>query len=258
MASGGGGGGDYAAQAAEENRKRAAAMAEINAIFGIAPKPAAEIKPPVAYRPDSPFAKAFERMNLPAIQAAERSNRLTPIAEKNRLAREALYEKTRTDTLGLLQADIDEQELAARRGTKFNLARRGLTGGSADVDLFAELGRKRDDAVRKAVNAAEGAATGFRASDEQARMNIIGQIASGLDAATAAENARRSMDASAAAASGASKGAAIAGAFGGVGDIWASAREADEISRAQALYGGMRRRASPGVPNPVDEYVGRG
>lgn len=81
------------------------------------------------------------------------------------------------------------------RKLKFAMARSGLTGGSADVDLHDRLNDQYARGLLKVLSRAKQAASGLRASDAASEARLLSEVASGYGlggANTSAVNALRS------------------------------------------------------------------
>lgn len=107
---------------------------------------------------------------------------------------DAFYKSNVYDPAYTLQkAGIDDQRTKAQRQINFGLARQGLSGGSADVDTNAEEGRTYTNALTQASQQAQSQADSARSSDESTRLNMLGQIRSGLDQQSATEATRGAL-----------------------------------------------------------------
>jgi len=77
--------------------------------------------------------------------------------------------------------DLNEQKADAERLSRFELARRGGTGGSQDLDTQERFQRKEDKARLDIGNVALDARNNLRSQDEELRAALIGQANAGLD-----------------------------------------------------------------------------
>lgn len=187
---GGGGGGDGGASAreAERQKKQNAAIDRVNRLFGIYDDGFNQGKP---NRDDYQFDEQGYNAALAdwEKQRAEAKTR----AEENKTTREATYSKLRDDTFSYYMNDLMKQRGDAERGAKFSLSRRGLRGGSVQNDTYADIGERADRATLDIGNRADAAATKLRASDEQARLDLISRIQAGMSGDAAIQSATQQM-----------------------------------------------------------------
>lgn len=114
--------------------------------------------------------------------------------------RTAMYDATRDDTRAFYTGQLDEDRAAAQREMNFQKARQGITGSSQSNDMDTEFQKRNDRGLLDIANRADTAATGFKTSDEQSRLNLISKVVAGLDQGTAAQNAMSALTTNAAAA----------------------------------------------------------
>ena len=145
----------------------------------------------------------------------------------------------------LLQADLAREKEENDRQLKFSLARGGLSGGSTDIDQNRELSELFFRGVEESERRAQNAGASLRADDQAAKQSLFGQVAGGLDATTAAQNAQQSLRINA----GLNKQDATVGAFDSLfkdfGSIFTNSREAAGERRASNEFGtlfGPRQR----------------
>lgn len=143
--------------------------------------------------------------------------------------------------------DANRQKLVADRNTNFSLARGGLTGGSADVDARRTLGEEYTRGILTAEDKTQQAVQGLKTQDEQARLNLIQLVQSGLDATTAGQRALAGVQQTA-------EQARTGAVTGGLGEIFgttaatyktqqeAAARRAGTLAPVGSLYGNPYRR----------------
>lgn len=103
--------------------------------------------------------------------------------------RAALYDTTKNDTRQFYTNQLEEDKAAAQRSLEFQKARQGIIGSSQANDLDTEFQKRYDRGLLDVANRADNAATQFRTSDEQSRLNLISKVVAGLDQGTAAQNA---------------------------------------------------------------------
>lgn len=92
-----------------------------------------------------------------------------------------------------LTKNLDQQRSDAARGTKFALARSGLTGGSEQIDQNARLDKTYDQGVLSAEQKAQGVGAALEQSDQDSRARLIQLATSGLDATTAASQSAAAL-----------------------------------------------------------------
>ncbi len=196
MCGGGGGDGGAAAREAERQRKQNEAIARVNRLFGVyteTPKPREED----FYYTDNTgdggrvFDKAaYDR----ALQAWEAENaRLRAAADENAQARTQLYDRTRQDVRDYYMNDLNRQRQDTERQARFGLARRGVIGGSSELDVGDNILEQYNRGVLDIGNRADAAATRLRTADEQARLDLISRIRSGMSAGNAVQSATTTL-----------------------------------------------------------------
>lgn len=107
--------------------------------------------------------------------------------------RQPLYSQVYNDVFGAQKAKLDEQADTQRRKLGFNLADRGLTGGSADIDTNAMEGRAYNDSLLQASEQAQSQADQMKSNDEKTRLNLISSARSGADDASTMSSAYQQM-----------------------------------------------------------------
>ena len=209
---GGGGVQDNSAEIrAREDARVADAINKINNIFGISDAVSASrlYALPVA-TPDS-IPLHSSRVVNPAITEpvlADMSG-----ASANAKAREDLYTTMKNDATTKAMQDLNQERGIAQREANFKLARQGLAGGSADIDLHQQIGDQYQKGILSAGNAGDTVANNARANDEKTRVNLINAIRSGLDGGTAQQMAYQGLSNNAAQASNDAANATLAGFF---------------------------------------------
>lgn len=114
-------------------------------------------------------------------------------AARNRQSRENLYNQTQEDTRNYYMQDLDKQSKAALKTNRFSLARRGLSGGSRDLDMRQKHQEEYDRGVLDIAGRADDSANQFRMTDEDKRLNLLSRIQQGMDAVTAQDSAISGM-----------------------------------------------------------------
>lgn len=89
--------------------------------------------------------------------------------------------------------DLNDQKALVDRQSKFRLARRGVVGGSSDVDTQKRNRKAYIQAIIGNESRAQGTVGRLRQSDDSARNNLINMIFGGMNASTAAQRAGQSM-----------------------------------------------------------------
>ena len=90
----------------------------------------------------------------------------------------------------------------------------GIIGSSQANDLDSDFQRRYDRGLLDVANRADSAATQFRTSDEQSRLNLIAKVVAGLDQGSAAQNAMSTLQTNANAAKEAYQSQRMANVFG--------------------------------------------
>lgn len=186
----GGGGGDGGAQQREEQRQKEQdeATRRVNALFGIyepgTTKPDQanfEIGMP-ADDGQTTFVPDVDAYNQAMAEWQAQEGGLQHTATDAATARGAMYDDTKKSVFEHLMQQLNEQGDVAQRQAGFSLARRGLTGGSADVDAHSILDRERANAVLDIGNRADTAASNLKSADETSRLQLIDRIHGGMSA----------------------------------------------------------------------------
>lgn len=170
---GGGGGGDggFSKRQDQMKREQDKAIQSINLIFGKGD--------------GTPVWR-----NRTAREAGEAPRSYDTAARDANLAeRNKLYGTIQTDSEARLLDTLGKDRIKAERDVRFQLARQGLMGGSADIDQGRELLEQFQEGSLEARNAATASSNSARASDENTRVNLINNIRSGMaesDAVSAA------------------------------------------------------------------------
>jgi len=229
---GGGGGGDNGAQArADEEKSRIQnATAQINAIFGLTD--------PSVYTVSKKVTESVPRYSssgedAPAITGYDNVDRyvteldqpLLDTATQNKAAIEKTYGTTRDDILNYFKNQLNQQSEVANRDVSQRLAQSGLTGGSHQTDTNADLSRTYNDALLGYTNTADTSVNNLKSGDEQARLNLISQITSGADQASAISAANTALSNNASLASSSAMQGGIGNVFGNFGSLYNTSQE---------------------------------
>lgn len=129
--------------------------------------------------------------------------------------------------------DANRQQGDAARNLRFALARSGQTGGQLQADQGGRLFETYQRGLLEADRRAQAAASDLRSADQQAKTQLFGLAASGLDSTTAAQNASNALRSNLAGARASATEGSLGDLFGSFGDVYKSSIEQDEKNRAQ-------------------------
>lgn len=175
---GGGGDGGYAERQAQMKGDQDTAIQQVNAVFGKGDgSPIYETRTRDVQTPDGNGGFILTPQSYQEVVGYDTVARDKALAE-----REALYGTITGDASARLLSQLGEDRSKTERGTRFQLARQGLAGGSADVDANSEILRKFNEGSLEAGNAALAAGNGARSADEQTRVGIINNVRNGMAA----------------------------------------------------------------------------
>lgn len=87
-------------------------------------------------------------------------------------------------------ADLNDQQTIVDRASKFNLARRGVIGGSSEMDTQRRNRKRYIQALIGNESRANAAVGQLRGRDDQTRRGLLDMIFGGMDASTAAQRAQ--------------------------------------------------------------------
>lgn len=248
--SSGGGDGGAAERKSSEDQRQKEAIAKLNASFGYGTKKAApsrsdfmssqevgggwvgggdRAEAPAQFQPPS-FSNVFDQAgyDAAAAEAAASGADLSGLAE-----RKALYGRIANDSKQLQLSDLTKQKDVASRETEFDLARRGLTGGSRQIDASRDIGDQFNKGVLQAETQAQGVANTAEAADEKTRISLINGIRGGMDQADAVSGALNAMSNSAAAAQNDAKNQNVSGFFD---EIRAQAQRQQDTNAYQQAF----------------------
>lgn len=91
------------------------------------------------------------------------------------------------------QTDLKNDSAIVDRKSKFQLARRGVIGGSSEMTSQRKNRKALIEATIGNERNAQAAVGGLRSRDEQSRQSLINMIFGGMDASTAAQRAGQGM-----------------------------------------------------------------
>ena len=231
---GGGGDGGYGAKQAQIEAEKQKARDSLNLMFGVSPTGgAAPTKDqftksstlPViggadgaSWAGNGPGASVFDEAGYNAAMDAW-NNRSTD-AEKNKAARDALYQGVRDNAFSAGKRSFDDMRDKAARDLKFSLFANGLNGGSVAIDENSLLGRTYDKGLLDLGAKADAAKTDFANSDEQTRLGLLQSIDAGMDQGSALSSALNQMKLNSDRAAASAQGTALDDLFANAGLLY--------------------------------------
>jgi len=265
MCGGGGGGGELERIEAERQRRIQNTIRAINEAMGITTGPDieelqaqidAQRRTVEALRKQSPRisdAESIVRAVRDDSGFASAQNKLAELesmlrARQTGIERAKEYEQQQQDVLARLMEDLQTQKKDTDITLRQALARRGLIGGSAQIDAGGRVQERFQRGLLSAEGMAQDAANQLRAADEQARQQLLGLAQSGLDATTATQQALAALQSNLSQAEAQEKLATLGDVFAGVSDIYAldQVRKGREAARSGSLTYFPRRARSTG------------
>lgn len=160
-------------------------------------------------------------------------------AYENYLAREAAYDKNRSDIMKYFTQGLDEQLMDTTQKQTYDLARRGLLQGSEDLQAEAGRTRRYDDALFKLTNEADSSVNNLRGADEQTRLNLLGNIRAGMDRESAVAGATAGLTNNLNTAANAAYATQFTGLFDDLNNIYKNYNYNTGQSRGMVMpYGG--------------------
>lgn len=288
---GGGGDGGAAARQAAEDARVAAAVQRVNEVFGLAtatPNPIDrnQFTRTEYYNPTSgtlgglnggvweqsprqvtqgmlgslggtqQTRSVFDQAAYDAAVAAEqaRIDKLKNAAQ----GREQLYTKIGQDTTNNLLTDLTRERDTTQRELNFDLARKGLTGGSRDVDASKDVLDTFLQGKLKATNLGLQQANSARVADDNTRTDLITKIRAGLDEGNAIQQSYEGMRNNASQAQDAANQQTLQGFFSTIRNELDRAQYQQGINQAQQQYGQLRQPTGARSFNGnVTNYGGR-
>lgn len=147
-------------------------------------------------------------------------------AAANKTARDALYDRVRSDAFGAGKTSLDDNKTTASRNNKFALFAQGLNGGSQDVDESALLDRTYNHGLLDLGAKADAARSGLQSADESARLGLLSSVDQGMSTSDALTSALSQMKTGADQAEAAAKGTALGDLFGNAGLLYTKSNAA--------------------------------
>jgi hypothetical protein len=159
-------------------------------------------------------------------------------AYENKLAREAAYDKNRTNIMNYFTHGLNEQLGDTTEQQTYDLARRGLLKGSEDMQAEAGRTRRYDDSLFRLRNEADSSVNKLRSSDETARLNLLGNIRAGMDQQSAVAGATAALNNNVNTASNAAYATQFSGLFDDLNNLYKQGNYNQGQSRGMVMpYG---------------------
>lgn len=136
-----------------------------------------------------------------------------------------------------LNSDLARQRAEITRQSKFDLARSGLTGGSAAIDQGRNIARQAQRGAIDVERQARGAEADLRGQDEQARTQLISLAQSGSNIGNGAAMAASALRSNLEGAKNANLAQGLGDVFGTTATAIKSRRDADERRRGYEAAG---------------------
>jgi len=234
---GGGGGGDGGAAAREEKRQREqdSIISDVDRLFGVhtdAPEYAKPNKDDYwVHRGKSSGAgsnrggqqsrgnhfdeDAYNRA-MAEWQGGNASNKAAAAANAEK--RQQLYDETAADVREHFLTDLNKQQDNSRRVDNFSLARRGVKGGSSELDHDGRFLEAYNRSVLDIGNRADSTINNLKQADENARLRMHELVRSGETSNSVIQSALTGM-------SNAADNARTNAMTGGLGDVFGGATQ---------------------------------
>lgn len=190
------GDGGAAEREAGRQKKQDLAMARINSLFGV----------------DTSENLTAPDKNNPKYQMSSDNGLLIDVAKYNQdLAQynqlksasdgtagnkeklDTLYSGVGSDVTDYLSKDLNDQYTNAERGGRFSAARRGIRGGSSELDMQDKMTKQFDKGVVDIDNRATNAENSFRTADSSTRLSLVQRILNGMSGDAAITSAQQAM-----------------------------------------------------------------
>lgn len=265
MGGGGGGGDDYSAKQAQIEANKARSRNALNVLFGVAPTMPEKGAYQQALPKDKRFFNKITGMFGPdwvqrgdmlgySLGAPDQQYGLNPTsyggayqiaqgqvaeAEKNKAARDLMYQKIRDEAFGAGKRGFDERRDTAKRQNKFALFAQGLAGGSEDVDQNAMLQRAYNEGVLQLGAKADSAKTDMMSSDEQTRLGLLQSIDAGMDEASAVSSALGQLKVNSDRAAAQAQGTTLGDLFADAGLLYTQSQAAKGRNSARGSFANL-------------------
>lgn len=277
---GGGGDGGAAERQAAEDARVAAAVQRVNEVFGLSTATPNTIdRNKFTTTQYSPQANNNLRIGQSAgiIPAGYKGNQTTTafdqegydkaVAEEQARVdalknaaqeREQLYTKIGQDTTNNLLTDLTRERDITQRELNFDLARKGLTGGSRDIDASKDVLDTFLQGKLKATNLGLQQANSARVADDNTRTDLITKIRAGLDEGNAIQQSYEGMRNNARQAQDAANQQTLQGFFTTIRNELDRAQYQQGMNQAQQQFGQLKQPAGARSFNGnVTNYGGR-
>lgn len=234
---GGKGDGGAAQRKQQEDERVARAIAKINGVFGIADE----------YGQGPTWVDNFPAAKGGIIERIANRNRgagATPEQAATRMGeRENLYSTITKDATDNALFGLNKDKDVTERDARFSLARRGLSGGSRDVDLNKDILDTYQQGVLRAGEVGVGAGNNARSADDRTRVSLINSIRAGLDEGSAQQQAYESLRNNARSAQDVAQASNLTGFFDRLNDVRKQYEYNQGVQEAVKKYGGAPRAA---------------
>jgi len=173
-------------------------------------------------------------------RAAEDARQAAAISSLNNSfmgsGRDQIYSRVAQDAKALQLQDLEKEKFTAERDVGFDLARRGLAGGSRQIDVGRDIQDQYSKGVITADNNAQGISNSLRDGDERTRVSLINNIRGGMSEADAVSSAFNAMSNNANDAANQAKSQNIGGFFDSIRSAAQARQEADAYEKAFKKY----------------------
>ncbi len=164
----------------------------------------------------------------------------------NPQGRRPLYAQAQQDSKNLMLHQLDRQRQDTTRSAMFNLARRGITGGSNDVNTNARILEDYNKGLLTAGNKAQTVGDNLRLQDGRTKNNLIAQARSGLSMTQAVQQALQGAQQNTAFATQSAQAQSIGNAFSNIAAANNGYQQAQGNTAANRLYA-QNRYLGPGA-----------
>lgn len=234
---GGGGDGGAAQRKQQEDERVARAIAKINGVFGIADE----------YGQGPTWVDNFPAAKGGIIEQIANRNRgvgATPEQAASRMGeRENLYSTISNDATNSALFGLNKDKDVTERDARFSLARRGLAGGSHDIDLNKDILDTYQQGVLRAGEIGSSAGNNARSADDRTRVSLIQSIRAGLDEGSAQQQAYEAMRNNSRTAQDAAQTSNLTGFFDRLNSMRKEYEYNQGVQEAVKKYGGAPRAA---------------
>lgn len=239
----------------QDQQARAAAIARLNAAFGIAPSGSTGPAPSRFVTGTSttagggptvgdmwsgisaPRTTSIQTETLnPAFTAWQANQNLSKEAAANAKNLQALYDYIGSGVRNYYTRDLNDQNAITTRNLKFELARRGQLGGSEEIDQNAQRQQLYDRRLLDIANLGDQAIANAQTADNTTRLNAVRDINAGVDANSAIQGALSQMQLNRNNATAQAEGANLGDAFANLAYLYNTRQNNDAITSALARY----------------------